>query len=131
MLAAPRTAKEPHARTASIGSMNDLDAARLDDVKNWFRSWYGPNNAVLVLAGDIDLATARDKVMRFFGDIPPSASVPKVSPRVPQQMATARETATDTVPQTRIYKVWHAPPFGTAESVRIARRRSPRSSPAR
>src|SRR4051794_21909219 len=49
---------------STIGSMNDLDAAKLDDVKNWFRSWYGPNNAVLVLAGDIDLATAKDKVTR-------------------------------------------------------------------
>ena len=43
----------------TIGSMTDLDAATLDDVKNWFKSWYGPNNAVLVLAGDIDVATAR------------------------------------------------------------------------
>src|SRR3546814_15028505 len=38
-----------------IGSMADLNAASLEDVKNWFRTWYGPNNAVLVLAGDIDL----------------------------------------------------------------------------
>ena len=52
----------------TIGSMNDLNAASLDDVKNWFRSWYGPNNAVLVLAGDIDLATAKRKAAQFFGD---------------------------------------------------------------
>ena len=45
----------------TIGSMNDLDAAKLDDVKTWFRTWYGPNNAVLVLAGDIDVATAKQK----------------------------------------------------------------------
>src|SRR3546814_10835238 len=45
----------------TIGSMTDLDAASLDDVKTWFRTWYGPNNAVLVLAGDIDLATAKAK----------------------------------------------------------------------
>ena len=47
---------------STIGSMNDLNAAALDDVKAWFRAWYGPNNAVLVLAGDIDLATAKAKV---------------------------------------------------------------------
>jgi predicted Zn-dependent peptidase len=46
-------------RHTTIGSMNDLDAASLDDVKGWFRTWYGPNNAVLVLAGDIDLAAAK------------------------------------------------------------------------
>ena len=102
-----------------IGSMNDLDAAKLDDVKNWFRSWYGPNNAVLVLAGDIDLATAKDKVTRYFGDIAPSANLPKMAPRIPQAMATARVTATDNVPQTRIYKVWHAPQFGSAEEDRL------------
>ena len=49
----------------TIGSMNDLNAASLDDVKTWFRSWYGPNNAVLVLAGDIDLATAKEKVAQL------------------------------------------------------------------
>ena len=47
---------------STIGSMADLNAASLDDVKGWFRTWYGPNNAVLVLAGDIDVATAKEKV---------------------------------------------------------------------
>src|SRR5688500_8498097 len=51
-----------------IGSMADLDAATLEDVKTWFKSWYGPNNAVLVLAGDIDVATAKEKVTRYFGE---------------------------------------------------------------
>ena len=45
-----------------IGSMEDLNAATLDDVQEWFKSYYGPNNAVLVLAGDIDLETAKEKV---------------------------------------------------------------------
>ena len=54
-----------------IGSMDDLNAASLDDVKTWFETYYGPNNATLVLAGDIDVATAREKVQRYFGDIPP------------------------------------------------------------
>lgn len=104
---------------STIGSMNDLDAARLDDVKNWFRSWYGPNNAVLVLAGDIDLATAKDRVTRYFGDIAPSASLPRMPPRIPQHAAATRQTATDNVPQTRIYRVWNTPQFGTAENDRL------------
>ncbi|HEX7836206.1 MAG TPA: pitrilysin family protein [Kofleriaceae bacterium] len=103
----------------TIGSMNDLDAARLDDVKNWFRSWYGPNNAVLVLAGDIDLATARDKVTRYFGDIAPTASLPKLAPGIAQRAEVSRETATDNVPQTRIYKVWNTPQFGSVEHDRL------------
>jgi predicted Zn-dependent peptidase len=55
---------------STIGSMADLNAASLEDVKTWFRSHYGPNNAVLVLAGDIDVKTARAKVERWFGAIP-------------------------------------------------------------
>ena len=104
---------------STIGSMNDLNAAQLDDVKNWFRSWYGPNNAVLVLAGDIDLATAKDKVMRYFGDIAPSANLAKMPPRIPQRVAAAREVTTDSVPQTRIYKVWATPQYGSTEADRI------------
>jgi zinc protease len=76
----------------TIGSMNDLNAAKLEDVHNWFKSWYGPNNAVLVLAGDIDLETAKAKVTRFFGDIPPSASVPKMKPQVAPRKAPTRAT---------------------------------------
>jgi zinc protease len=51
--------------------MEDLNAATLDDVRNWFKTYYGAANAVLVLAGDIDAATARAKVERYFGDIAP------------------------------------------------------------
>jgi len=98
-----------------IGSMTDLNSATLDDVKNWFRSWYGPNNAVLVLAGDIDVATARAKVMRFFGDIPPTATVPRMKPQIAARKATTREIATDNVPQTRVYRTWNMPQFGTVE----------------
>ncbi|MEL7375062.1 MAG: pitrilysin family protein, partial [Pseudomonadota bacterium] len=51
-----------------IGSMEDLNAATLDDVKEWFQTYYGPNNAVLVLAGDITPEQAREKVELYFGD---------------------------------------------------------------
>ena len=62
-----------------IGSMDDLNAASMDDVQEWFKNYYGPNNAVLVLAGDIDLETAKEKVKKFFGDIPsgPNLAKPK------------------------------------------------------
>jgi zinc protease len=103
----------------TIGSMNDLDAAKLDDVKNWFRSWYGPNNAVLVLAGDIDVQTAKDKVTRYFGDIAPSANLPKLAPQIAARTAATRAKAIDNVPQTRIYKVWNVPAYGTIESDRL------------
>src|SRR5829696_4547458 len=56
-------------RHSPIGSMADLDKAHLQDVRNWFINNYGPNNAVLVLAGDIDAATARPLVEKYFGEI--------------------------------------------------------------
>jgi predicted Zn-dependent peptidase len=98
-----------------IGSMNDLNAASLEDVKTWFRTWYGPNNAVLVLAGDVDVATAKEKVARYFGDIPagPTMAQPKVD--VAQRAASTREVMTDKVPQARIYRAWNVAQVGTTD----------------
>jgi predicted Zn-dependent peptidase len=104
---------------STIGSMNDLNAASLDDVKNWFRTWYGPNNAVLVLAGDIDLATAKEKVAKYFGDIPatPTMAQPKVD--VAQRPADTREVMQDKVPQSRIFRVWNVAQVGTQDVDRL------------
>src|SRR5690606_22911442 len=68
---------------STIGSMADLDAASLEDVKNWFRQHYGPNNAVLVLAGDINVATARPLVEKYFGDIPKGPEQGPITAPVP------------------------------------------------
>jgi len=104
----------------TIGSMNDLNSAKLDDVKNWFKSWYGPNNAVLVLAGDIDVATAKQKVTRYFGDIPASAAVPKMKPAIAARTKTTRQELADRVPQPRFYRVWNVPQYGAVEADRLA-----------
>ena len=98
-----------------IGSMNDLNAASLDDVKTWFRTWYGPNNAVLVLAGDIDLATAKEKVAKYFGSIPAGPTMAQPAVNVAKRSADSRETMTDKVPQPRIYRAWNVPQVGTTD----------------
>nr|WP_166211296.1 pitrilysin family protein [Lysobacter telluris] len=100
----------------TIGSMADLNAASLDDVKTWFRTWYGPNNAVLVLAGDIDLATAKDKVARYFGDIPagPTMAQPKVD--VAPLAKSGRTVLEDKVPQPLVQRLWNVAPAGTREA---------------
>ena len=98
-----------------IGSMNDLNAASLDDVKTWFRTWYGPNNAVLVLAGDIDLATAKDKATRYFGNIPAGPSMAQPSVDVAHREADTREVMTDKVPQARIYRAWNVAQLGSPD----------------
>jgi len=119
IFAASYPAAHPYHHT-TIGSMADLNAATLDDVKNWFKSWYGPNNAVLVLAGDIDVATAKAKVARYFGDIAPTAKVKRMKPQIAARTTSTRETMTDQVPQTRLYRVWNIPGVGTADADRLA-----------
>lgn len=98
-----------------IGSMNDLEAASLDDVRQWFHAWYGPNNAVLVLAGDIDVATAKEKVAKYFGHIPAGPTMAQPRTDVGKRAETTREVMQDKVPQPRIYRVWNVPEAGSAE----------------
>jgi len=99
-----------------IGSMEDLNAASLEDVQNWFKTYYGPSNAVIVLAGDIDPQTALEKVRKYFGDIPPGPPVAEQKAWVPKMTGTHRQIMEDRVPQARIFKVWNIPQWGTKES---------------
>jgi zinc protease len=93
----------------TIGSMDDLNAASLDDVKRWFQTYYGPNNATLVLAGDIDVATAKEKVRHFFGDIPPGPPLVHRERWIPNEVPASRIIMQDRVPEARLYKVWRGP----------------------
>ena len=93
----------------TIGSMEDLNAASLDDVKHWFQTYYGPNNATLVLAGDIDLETAKQKVQHFFGDILPGPPLVQRERWIPDAVPASRIVMQDRVPQARVYKVWRGP----------------------
>jgi len=96
-------------RHSTIGSMADLSAATLDTVREWFRTHYGPNNAVLVLAGDIDARTARPLVETYFGTIPRGRTPPKRTAGVPERTAVTRVTLRDQVANPRIYRVWAVP----------------------
>jgi zinc protease len=100
----------------TIGDMADLDAASMNDVKEWFRTYYGPSNVVLVLAGDIDLKTAKEKVQKYYGDIPAGPPVNHQSVWIAKMSGTHRQTVQDRVPQARIYKIWNVPQYGTAEA---------------
>jgi zinc protease len=103
-----------------IGSMEDLDAATLEDVHEWFQTYYGPNNATLVLAGDIDLATAKEKVQRYFGDIPPGPPLSRLETWLPDLPNDRRLLLEDRAPQARIYKVWPIPEWGNIDAERLA-----------
>jgi zinc protease len=93
----------------TIGDMADLDAASMKDVQDWFKTYYGPSNVVLVLAGDIDVKTAREKVTKYFGDIPAGPPVAHQQVWIAKMSGTHRQIVQDRVPQARIYKVWNIP----------------------
>ncbi|GGD42928.1 M16 family metallopeptidase [Croceicoccus pelagius] len=103
-------------RHATIGSMADLDAASLTDVRKWFTDNYAPNNVVLALAGDIDAATARPMVEKWFGDIPRGPEVVQPDAPLVTLAAPVREEMTDQVPVTRVYKVWSGPGLNHAQA---------------
>ncbi|MFV0624040.1 M16 family metallopeptidase [Sphingomonas sp. ac-8] len=102
-----------------IGSMADLDAASLEDVKTWFRSHYGPNNAVLVLAGDITAAEARPLVQKYFGKIPkgPESLRPKIA--VPTLASAKAEVMKDRVAATRVMRMWAVPGMDSPDATAL------------
>jgi predicted Zn-dependent peptidase len=103
----------------TIGSMADLSAASLNDVKQWFRDHYGPNNAVLVLSGDIDARTARPLVERYFGDIPKGPQAKPVAAPVPTLKARTEIVLKDRVPTTRLYRTWVVPGLNDPDAVAL------------
>ena len=105
---------------STIGSMADLDAASLEDVKNWFRQHYGPNNAVLVLAGDIDVPTARKLVEKRFGAIARGPQQAKLTVPIPTLAAPKSEVMKDQVATTRIHRWWAAPGTDSPESIPLS-----------
>jgi zinc protease len=103
----------------TIGSMEDLNAASMQDVQDWFKTNYGPNNVVLVLAGDITPQQALEKVERYYGDIPPGPPLAKQSAWIAKRTGTHRQEVQDRVPQGRVYRVWNIPPAYSAEEPQL------------
>ncbi len=103
----------------TIGSMDDLNAASLDDVKHWFQSNYGAANTTLVLAGDITVAQARQKAAEYFGDIPAGPPVARQQPWITPLAASTRSVQHDHVAQPRIIRTWVVPQLGTDASTQL------------
>jgi len=104
---------------STIGSMSDLTGASLEDVKNWFRSRYGPNNSVLVVAGDVTVARAKELVTRYFGDIPRGPNVVPAAADVPTLAQAKSEVMHDRVANTRLYRMWAVPGLTAADTVKL------------
>ena len=100
---------------STIGSMEDLNAASLEDVKEWYRTYYGPNNAVISLAGDITPQKALALVKKYFDGIKPGPPLPRTEKWIPALDRNIRDEMQDRVPQARIYRVYHAPAWKDLE----------------
>ncbi|UCG75009.1 MAG: insulinase family protein [Gemmatimonadota bacterium] len=102
-------------RHPTIGFMEDLDAATLANVHEFFDLYYGPNNAVLVLAGDFEAADALRRAERYFGEIPSRPRPDPVEVEPPAMDGERREAIFDRVHVPRVYIMYHAPSFNSPE----------------
>ncbi len=98
-----------------IGTMEDIAAATLEEVREFFTTWYTPANAVLTLGGDFDPDDALDRVARYFGEIPGGAAPERTRHPLPPLAAPVRERVEDAVQLPRIYLAFRTPPFGTRD----------------
>ena len=100
----------------TIGSMDDLNAASLADVKKWFETYYGPSNAVVVIAGDVGTEEAFAKAEKYFGDIPPGPALGRFEEWIPSHDEVRRWSLRDQVAQPRLYLAWTGPRWGTKDA---------------
>jgi zinc protease len=104
----------PYGHTV-IGSMEDLNAAKMADVQDWFKTWYGPANAIMVIAGDIKPEEAKAQVEKYFAEIPPGPPPSQPKSWVPPLAENQREIMYDRVAQPRLYMTWNVPELGNPD----------------
>ena len=96
---------------AVIGSHADIQAARLDDAKQFFKRYYAPNNASLSIVGDIDPAQTKKLVEKYFGTLKRGAAVPPIKAETPKITAERRRVVNDRIELPRVYMAWLTSPI--------------------
>src|SRR5262245_8282280 len=94
-----------------IGSHQDIQAAKLEDVRNFFKTYYAPNNASLAIVGDFDSAPTKTLVEKYFGPLKKGPDAPKVNVETPKITAEKRVTVADRIPLPRVYMAWLTPQY--------------------
>lgn len=108
----------PYGHTV-IGEMEDLNAASVEDVHEWFKNYYGAANAVIVVAGDITPEDAYQKVMKYFGNIPAGPTIARPEVNVAKRIGSKRVHYQDRVPESRIVISWNTPEWGNKENAAL------------
>lgn len=99
-----------------IGSMEDLNAAAVEDVHEWFKTKYGAANATLTVAGDVDAASVRALVEKYFGHIDAGPPQTRQASWIAKRTGKHEQIMYDRVPQARLYKIWNIPEWGSADA---------------
>lgn len=102
-----------------IGEMEDLNAASLEDVHQWFKSYYGAANAVISIAGDVNPQEIYLKVLKYFGDIPSGPTIERQEVNIPVHNGDTYQVYEDRVPETRILFAWNTPELGNKEDIQF------------
>jgi zinc protease len=108
----------PYGHTV-IGEMEDLNAAKVEDVHEWFKAYYGAANAVLVIAGDITPEAAYEKALKNFGNIPAGPTIARPEINVAKRTGSTRSEYQDRVPESRIVMSWNTPEWGNKENAAL------------
>lgn len=106
----------PYGHTV-IGEMEDLNAASLEDVHEWFKAYYGAANAVVVIAGDVKTDEVYEKVLKYFGNIPSGPTIARPGVNINRRPENTRGYFQDRVPEAQITMAWNTPQWGTKEAV--------------
>jgi predicted Zn-dependent peptidase len=99
----------------TIGSMQDLEAASLDDIREFFRVWYRPDNCTLTIVGDFAPSEAKELVARYFSEIEPGGSFPPFALERTPASHEVRETFASQVQLPRLYRLYHLPKMGAPD----------------
>ena len=113
--------KNPANAHSTIGSMEDLDAATIDDIRDFFRIYYAPNNAVLTVIGDFDIAVAHSLIEKYFGGIPRQPPPPAADVSEPEEVGKSHEAYQDKLaPAPAFILGWKIPPRRTPDHYALA-----------
>ena len=102
-----------------IGSHEDLTAASVEDVAEFFRTYYTPNNLTLTIAGDFDIAEAKRLVEKYFGSLPPGPPLDRPTKYIAKLDGEKIVEAYDRVPQDRVYMAWSAPEYFSGDEPKL------------
>lgn len=106
----------PYAHTV-IGETEDLNGTSLEDVREWFKAYYGAANTVISIAGDVSTMEVYDKVLKYFGDIPSGPTIVRDEINIPERTNDSYQVYQDRVPESRVLFAWNTPPYGSREDL--------------